>query len=139
MEQTFSDTILQKRTTHPEISAESNQTPLQKNCPAESGNNWTESCRMPVEERQTFEKTQLIPRRTKSAAKSFLTFIVVTKRCLQVATSRTVTEFTRAVNSVNRSESQKHACFDHARTDHTKPLKGRRRILNLGTNVTKTK
>ena len=63
---------------------------------------------MPVEERQTFGKTELTPRRTKSAAKSLLTFIVVQKRCLQVATSRTLTEFTRAVNSVSRSEPQKH-------------------------------
>ena len=73
---------------------------------------------MPVE-RQTFGKTELTPRRTKSAAKSFLTFIVVQKRCLQVATSCIFAEFTRAVNSVNRSESQKHACFDHTRTEHT--------------------
>ena len=72
---------------------------------------------MPVEERQAFEKTQLTSRRTKSAAKSVLTFIVVQKRCLQVATSRTMTDFTRAVDSVNRSE--KHACFDHTHTEHT--------------------
>ena len=64
---------------------------------------------MPVEERQTFEKkTQLTPRRTKSAAKNFWTLIVVKKRCLEIPTSRSLTEFTRAKNSVSRSESQKH-------------------------------
>ena len=66
----FSNTILWKRTTHPNISAELNQTIHQKNCPAESGDNWTEYCWMPKEERQIFfkKKNHLAPSRTQSAA-----------------------------------------------------------------------
>ena len=52
----FLNTILLKRTTHPNIRAKSDQTTLQKNCPAESGDNGTEHCWMPMKERQKLEK-----------------------------------------------------------------------------------
>ena len=67
----FSNTILCKRTTHPKISAESNQTTLQNNRPAESGDGWTKYCWMPVEKRPTSPKIRLAALLRKSVASKY--------------------------------------------------------------------